>query len=71
MANVNILRANIILKNLKLSEFSEMIGIKKSALYRKLSGKTQFKCDEIERISKVLDLTDEQIIDIFFSNKVS
>ena len=69
--NTNLLKGKIIEKGLSMQEFSAKTGIKKTALYRKLYGKTEFSCSEIEKIIKVLNLSANQIGDIFFNQKVS
>lgn len=71
MFNSNKLRAMIVEKGLTLGIFSEKTGIKRTALYRKISGKTEFNRREIEIISVILNLSPEQIVDIFFERKVS
>lgn len=45
------------------------IGISRSALYRKLAGKSEFTLAEIRAIADVLDLTNTTAI--FFANEVS
>ena len=69
--NANLLRSKIMEKGYSNIEFAELIGIKKTALYRKLKGITEFKASEIQKISKALNLTNSQIIDIFFVQNVS
>lgn len=49
----------------------EKISISKSAFYRKLKGESEFTRIEIIGISEVLGMSDDQIINIFFRNKVS
>ena len=71
MMNNNLLKGKIIEKGLSLKEFSAQTGIKKAALYRKLSGKTEFSRLEIEKMIDVLNLSPIQIGNIFFSEKVS
>jgi len=51
--------------------FIEKIGIAKSPFYRKMQGEVQFKLDEIQKIRSVLDLTDDDVMHIFFEDKVS
>ncbi|MBE7032912.1 MAG: hypothetical protein E7406_01645 [Ruminococcaceae bacterium] len=61
-----LLRSKIVAKGMKIDQFCRETGIKKTSLYRKLSGKTQFTRGEIERIIIELELTSEEIMDIFF-----
>lgn len=69
--NTNLLKGKIAENGLSLKKFSEMTGIKKVALYRKLSGQSEFNRKEIESIIDVLALDCEQIYNIFFVKDVS
>lgn len=69
--DANLLRGAIVAHGYTLLEFSEAVGIKRTALYRKLRGITEFDRSEIERIIAVLDLTADQVNDIFFTPRVS
>lgn len=71
MMNANMLKGRIIEKGFSIKEFSKQTEIKKTALYRKLSGKTEFNRIEIERIAEVLKLSSDEIRNIFFDEKVS
>lgn len=64
--NSNKLRGEIVAHGYSLSSFSDAIGIKRTALYRKLKGITEFDRSEIERIADALSLSAAQIKDIFF-----
>ena len=64
--NSNLLKGKIVENGLSLKEFSERTGIKKTALYRKLSGISEFNRKEIEIIAIELNLNKEQICNIFF-----
>ena len=65
--NANKLRGEIIARGYTIKQFSDIVGIKRTALYRKLNGITEFDRAEIERIVIALDLTAEQTGDIFFA----
>lgn len=75
------MKANLFLGKLKLmgknvSWLLEEMGkegeeISKSSIYKKLRGETQFTAVEIKTIAKVMDLTNEEMLDIFFAELVS
>ncbi len=65
--NPNKLRATVIAKGYSMKSFAEKIRIKRSAFYRKLNGTSEFDRAEMERIITVLELTAEQVNDIFFN----
>lgn len=71
MLNSNLLKGKIIENGLTLAQFSELSKIKRTALYRKLSGKVEFTRIEIEKTAEVLHLSPVQVKDIFFAAKVS
>ena len=50
---------------------SAEIGISESAFYRKIGGSSEFTQSEIYEIAKVLNLDNESIIAIFFTEEVS
>ena len=52
-------------------EHQEGLRMSKSAFYRKLKGASDFTRTEIRGIARVLKMTDEQILIIFFNSKVS
>lgn len=65
------LMAQITLKNMTVNALAKAIGVAKCTLYRKIKGITQFTHQDIERISSVLNLTKDEMCDIFFDKKVS
>lgn len=69
--NTNALKAKVIEKGHTLKWLSEQTGIKKTALYRKLAGITEFTRKEIEAIADALELKESEICYIFFTKKVS
>lgn len=69
--NVNELRAQMVRNGFSVEQFGAKIGLKKSAIYRRLSGKVPFSHREMEMVKDVLELDDTQIVSIFFDPKVS
>ena len=65
------LQAEIAKKGLSIPRLAEMIGISKKAFYEKLSGKTEFKRNEILSIKETLGISDERLLEIFFADDVS
>lgn len=69
--NIDKLKRRIIEKGYNMRGFCRAIGMSASSLYRKMRGSREFDRDEIERIIDTLSLTESEIIDIFFNQKVS
>lgn len=66
--NTAALKAQMVLKSQKMGDLSKAIGISKSALYRRMCGKANFNRDEIQKIIRALDLSDETAMSIFFAD---
>lgn len=69
--NYDDLRAEIARANLSIPKLAEIIKIDKKTLYSRMHGDTAFDQKEISEISKVLNLSAEKIMSIFFADAVS
>ena len=56
-------------RGITIADMCKILGISRSAFYRKCSGKSEFTLKEIKKIVEVLNL--DSPIDIFFTHKVS
>lgn len=63
---LNELKFEISKKRYGMSEFAELLGLSRSTLFRKINGITEFKLAEIQQIKKLLNLSDQRTIEIFF-----
>ncbi len=72
MIDINKFRAIIIEKNTSIEEVSYQLGVNKSTIYRKLqqNGET-FTLKEINMLVTILNLTNNEILKIFFANSVA
>lgn len=66
--NSNMLLGKIKEKRLTQEKVSKAIGISLSALRRKIEGKTEFTREEINKICKLLEVSDEDLLAIFFND---
>lgn len=72
MCKVNKIKGKIVEKGLSMTKFADLIGMHRSALYRKLSNPDdKFTIREANKIRTVLKLTKEEAMDIFFSDDVA
>ena len=62
-----LLKEKIEEKGMGFKELSGFMGINKATLYRKVNGETEFTRGEIYDIILILDLSDCEIKEIFFS----
>jgi transcriptional regulator with XRE-family HTH domain len=69
--NISELKAEMARKNISIPKLADLIGINKKTLYSRFSGTTVFNQAEIAAIAKELNLSDEDILNIFFAEKVS
>lgn len=69
--NADDLRAEIARRKLSIPKLAKLINIDKTTLYSRINGETSFKQEEISAIAKILDLSPEKIMDIFFADMVS
>lgn len=53
--------------DLTYDEFCLMIGMSRTSFCDKINGKKRFYIDEVKKISKALNFTDEEKIDIFLN----
>ena len=63
---VNVLKAKIVEQGKKMENVSQYIGINRSTLSRKLNEKQEFTLSELTNLSKYLNLSNNEIINIFY-----
>ena len=69
--NANKLKGEITARGMTVQSFCDMYGFVRATFDRKLSGRSEFDRDEIERIINALDLTWEDARIIFFADPVT
>lgn len=67
--NEPLLRYEMNKKGISIKEMCELLGMSRSAFFRKCKGASEFRQGEIQRIVEILDL--KSPLDIFFADKVS
>lgn len=71
MTNTNKLRGRMAEKGFySLSAFAKAVDISRPCLRKRLSGRSDFRASEIERVCTVLDITKDEISSYFFSPNV-
>ena len=68
---LNTLKAHFVLHGASMKDVSKALGISRTALYRKMSGKSEFSRKEIQSIIKKYGIDEQTAFAIFFSDKVS
>lgn len=72
MVNVNKLKGKIVELGYSVEKLAEEVNIDRSTMYRKMSGKGDgFTIKEVDKICKVLNLSREDAIAIFFTQYVA
>ena len=64
------LKAEMVKKDVSISELSEKLGIHYNTLSKKLNS-GEFTLSEMRSIAKILNLSGAEILDIFFDLKVA
>ena len=65
--NANGLKGCIYSKGLKISEVAAKLGIDRSALWKKMTGVSDFTRGEVLKLSEILSLTNDEMMSIFFN----
>ncbi len=68
--NFEKLNASIEKSMIPKASLAKVLSISRDALYKKLRGDREFKCSEINTLSKTLHLTSEERAEIFFADTV-
>lgn len=56
----NLLRAEIVARDMTIASLAEAIGMKLKTMYNKMNGGSQFTVDEAVRICDVLKISDDE-----------
>ena len=67
----NELRAALARKDMSIQSLAKALNISSATLSLKINGHGDFIRSEIEQIRKVLDLTPEDVLTIFFAEKLA
>lgn len=67
MTNVNKLKAKIAEEGLTMKELAEKINVSSATFSQKASGKIKFSQEDIRKIDKELNLTSDELREIFLS----
>lgn len=68
--NMKLLREKIDESGYKLAFIAKKLGITYPGLLKKLTGETEFKVSEVQILRELLNLTDSEMEDIFFTPNV-
>lgn len=69
--NQKLLKSKIVLHGDSQNELANYLGLSKTAMSHKMTGKVQFKAEEIAKIIWKYDLTAQETHDIFFGSGVT
>lgn len=68
--NVRLLKAKCVERGLSFSKLSDEINLSRSAFYRRMKN-NQLTCKNVKDIRSRLDLTEDEVVSIFFGNNVA
>ena len=67
MVNQNLLKSKIALSGLSFKEVAQKIGIPYQSFNNRKAGKIEFNLKEIKALKEILNLTNDDIAEIFFN----
>ena len=68
--NVSLLKYLMEQKGISKNDLATSIGVQYNAICSRLTGKVEFKLSELQTIKETLNLSDEQILDVFFKKTI-
>lgn len=73
MVNINKLKGRIVEKGLSVELVAQSMGIDRSTLYRKMKDQSgeSFTISDVRSISRILNLSAQDVTDIFFNEGVA
>lgn len=71
MVNILKLKGKIVEKGFNVERLAESTEVSKHVLYQRLKKSEDFTVKEVVAIANVLDLSSEELNDIFFSNIIA
>ena len=71
MVDMALLKSTIVKKGTNVSEVAARMGIDKATLYRRIAAAGTFTIGEVEKITDILNLSNDEAISIFFTNTVA
>ena len=71
MIAVNKLKGKIAEQGMNMTTFAKSIDLDYSSLYRRLEGQVSFTVSDVEKITKLLHLENEDIVNIFFAKEIA
>ena len=69
--NIAELKAAMARKNISAPQLADLLKISKKTIYSRFSGETDFSLSEIRKIAVILELSNDDIMVIFFAEKVA
>lgn len=67
MTNGKLLKEIAQSKQITLTRIAEAVGLSRQGLFKKIENRSEFKASEVEKISNLLGLTEQQRKAIFFA----
>lgn len=68
---LNELKAEIVRNDFTIERLANEMGISRTTLWRKFNNPNNFTFKEITDITRILNVSEQRIIEIFFTDKVS
>lgn len=67
MTDTRLLKSKMVLADITTKEIADATGLRREAIQKKLRGVTEFSLEQAQAVRKLLNLTDDEFEEIFFS----
>lgn len=71
MVNINKLKAKMVENEISVSQLADRVGVNQATMYRRFNGGENFSIKEASEIAKILNLSADELNDIFFNEIVA
>lgn len=71
MVNINKLKAKLVENDISVSQLAYKVGLNQATMYRRFNGGENFSIKEASEIARILNLSADELNDIFFSEIVA
>lgn len=71
MFDKNLFKSFMVRANKTFAQTAEFLGINEATLYRKVNGISDFTREEIQKIKDFFNLTDNEAMQVFFTEKLT
>lgn len=69
--NRNRLKAALLIRGYGIEYLADVLKVSVSSIYRRMNGDVQFTVEEVKKVAAALSLSDDEVMQIFFTPDVA